>query len=230
MICGEGLSYKMLFKDRTLNLAILISASWHLLCIVGFTPELTPRHIRQNHTNIAFLGAILERVSPASDKPFVLDNVSLLHKMDDSRVIESKDLSVVKLYDVLDFVNSQPKKEEFLPSFYTQVPLVPITQHKKEISRVKFSDFLVKGQAKDRVIIYKPGLDKPFILPSDFSSDYSVDVKFRISKYGFVKDAECVISSGSSEIDRLAIRYLRGWQFVPSSEDNQEGTTRVSFQ
>ena len=92
-----------------------------------------------------------------------------------------------------------------------------------------FSNFFIKGQARDRIIIYKPDLDKVTVLPSDFNSGFSANIKFRISKDGFVKYAECTTSSGNSEIDQLAIRYVRRWQFVPNLEDDQEGIVRVSF-
>jgi len=101
---------------------------------------------------------------------------------------------------------------------------------KKETARVNFSDFFIKGDAKDRIIMYKPDLNKVATFPSDFDSDFSASIKFRISGEGFVKYAECVTSSGFSEIDQAAIRYVREWQFVPSSKDDQEGIIRVSFE
>ena len=100
---------------------------------------------------------------------------------------------------------------------------------KKETSKIKFSDFFIKGEAGGRIIIYRPELDKTIILPSDFNSDFRVNIKFKISKDGFVKYVECITSSGFTEIDLAAIRYVRKWQFVPDSEDNHEGVVRVSF-
>jgi TonB family protein len=102
--------------------------------------------------------------------------------------------------------------------------------HKKETTKVDLSDFFIKGDAKDRIIMYKPDLDKVIEMPSDFNSDFSASVGFRISEDGFVKYAECVVSSGFPEIDQAAIRYVRKWQFVPNPKDDQEGIVRVSFE
>ena len=129
-----------------------------------------------------------------------------------------------------DFMNTQPEKKEFSYSLNDRSSLKLNAYRKKETARVNFYDFFIKGDAKDRVIVYKPDLDKVAMLPSDFiNSDFSASIRFRISKDGFIKYAECVTSSGFSEIDQAAIRYVREWQFVPNLEDDQEGIVRVSF-
>lgn len=126
-------------------------------------------------------------------------------------------------------INAQSEKQDFSYSLDNRDLLKSSAYHKKETTRVNFSDFFIKGDAKDRIIMHKPILDKAVTLPSDFNSDFNVNIKFKISKEGFIKYAECVTSSGFSEIDQQAIRYVRKWQFVPASEDDQEGVVRVSF-
>ena len=207
-----------LFKDKTLIAAIFISISWHFLCIVLFNPVLPTGNIREYKTSISFLGDILGNVISGNEKPLTPSSVSLDHRMDKAEPIES------------DFINTKPEKKEFSYSLNDRSSLKLNAYRKKETARVNFYDFFIKGDAKDRIIVYKPDLDKVAMLPSDFiNSDFSASIRFRISKDGFIKYAECVTSSGFSEIDQAAIRYVREWQFVPNPEDDQEGIVRVSF-
>ena len=204
-------------KDRNLNTAILISVFWHFFCIFLFNPQLATGNIREYKTSISFLGDILENVITGNEKPFTAVSVSMEDKLDNPEPIEAG------------FINTQPEKKDFFYSTDNRSSLNLGVYHKKESARVNFSDFFIKGNARDRIITYKPDLDKITVLPSDFSSDFNSSVKFRISKDGFVKYAECVISSGVPEIDLAAIRYVRRWQFAPNTEDDQEGIVRVSF-
>lgn len=206
-----------LLKDRNLHIAILLSAACHLFFMFSVKPVFSVCHITRHNTSIAFLGGILERVMPGKEKPFTPGYISFENNIDELKP------------DGPGFINKQPEKEEFLrPLADTGYSNLNIYR-KSDIARINFSDLFIKGPAKDRIVIYKPDLDKALVLPSDFNSDFSANVKFRISKYGFVKYAECVISSGFSEIDQAAIRYIREWQFVPDETDNQEGVIRVRF-
>nr|MBU1328150.1 energy transducer TonB [Candidatus Omnitrophota bacterium] len=221
-----------LFKDRVLNIAILISALWHFVFIFSIKPVLPTGHILEHNTSIAFLGDILESVGS------YITEVPLAYYSQDqkksTRNFRPKKIFLENEMDKLDtsvsgFINIQPEKKEFSYFPGDRNPLNLNICRKKEVARVNFYNFFIKGDARGRVIIYKPDLDKVTMLPSDFNSDFSANIKFRISKDGFVKYAECVISSGFSEIDQAAMRYVRKWQFVPASEDDQEGVVRVSF-
>ena len=206
-----------LLKDRILNIAILVSVLWHFLLIVSVNPVFKTGNIIKYNTSISFLGSILERVMPGEEKPL----------MSRLRPKESK-IDKVETSDA-DFINRDSEKIDFFYYSDTGNLFNLNTYRKKEAARVNFSDFFIKGKARDRMIIYKPDLGKVIVLPSDFNSDYSATIKFKISSEGFVKYAECIISSGFSEIDQAAIRYVKKWQFVPSSEDDQEGVVRVNF-
>ena len=208
----------LLFKDRNLNIAILVSVLWHFLCIFLFNPTLSTGNIREYKTSIAFLGDILGNVISGNEKSFTPSSVSPEHIMDKTEPVEAG------------FINNHQEKKDFSYSLADNRGFLNLGAYrKKEIARVNFSDFFIKGNAKDRIIMYKPDLDKVAMLPSDFNSDFSASVRFRISKDGFIKYVECVASSGFPEIDKAAIRYVRKWQFVPNLEDNQEGVVRVSF-
>ncbi len=232
----------ILFKDRNLNIAILISALWHFVFIFSIKPVLPTGHILEHRTSIAFLGDILESVgsyiNPDSYNMGKFSTIispyssgsaeNLLKSLPEGQIFLENKMDKLE-HSVSGFINIQPEKEEFLYSIGDSSSLKLNIYRKKEVARVNFSDFFIKGDARGRVIIYKPDLDKVTILPSDFNSDFSANIKFRISKDGFVKYAECITSSGFSEIDHAAMRYVRKWQFVPATEDDQEGVVRVSF-
>jgi TonB family protein len=222
----------LLLKDRTLNIAILVSALWHFVFIFSIKPVLPAGHILEHNTSIAFLGSILENVGS-----YIAEDPSIYQSQDQeksTRNFRPKKIFLENKMDELEpsvsgFINIKPEKMKFSYSSGDHDPSNLNIYHKKEVAMVNFYDFFIKGDARDRVIIYKPDLDKVTMLPSDFNSDFSANIKFRISKDGFVKYAECVTSSGFFEIDQAAMRYVRKWQFVPASEDNQEGIVRVSF-
>ncbi|MDP2910741.1 MAG: TonB family protein [Candidatus Omnitrophota bacterium] len=218
-----------LFKDRILNTAILISLIWHVAIMVSFTPVIKTGHIKSYDTSIAFIGDILERIVPGNEKVFTLEQVSSIARTDKLDSIDSKKLVPPQSYPISDFIGLEPEKEQLSYSSDERRPLGLKIYFRKESARIQFSNFFMKGEARDRIIIYKPDLNKVFVLSSDFSSDFNVSVKFIVSKHGFVKAAECVTSSGFTEIDQAALRYVRKWQFVPAADDGQEGVVRVSF-
>jgi len=220
------------FKDRVLNITILISALWHFVFIFSIKPVLPTGHVLKHNTSIAFLGDILESVGS-----YIAEDPSAYQPQDQKKSTRDFHLKKIFLENKMDklesgvsgFINIQPEKREFSYSLGDSNPSNLNIYRKKEVARVNFYDFFIKGDARGRVIIYKPDLDKVTMLPSDFNSDFNASIKFRISKDGFVKCAECITSSGFSEIDQAAMRYVRKWQFVPASEDSQEGIIRVSF-
>ncbi len=229
-----GIKYMVFFKDRNLNIAILISVLWHFFCIVSFNPVISTGNIREHRTSIAFLGDILESVISGNEKPFTPASVSMERRIGKLEPVEAGfihspatteangGLSIPpkKSYTLtqVGYINTRPEKKDFSYSLADNRGSLKLDAYrKKEIARVNFSDFFIKGDAKDRIIMYKPDLDKVAMLPSDFSSDFSASIGFRISKDGFIKYAECVASSGFHEIDKAAIRYVGKWQFVPTS-------------
>jgi len=219
----------LLFKERNLNIAILLSASWHLFFIASVSPVLLPERIDQNNSTISFLGSIMERINPANERSFVPGQVSLLNKMDKFKGFQPNAPVMKQADNIPEFIVAQRSKEQLSVPAIEGNAFMFSAYSKKEAPEIKVSNFLIRGEARDRTIIYRPGMPRIFILPSDFNSDYSANIRFRISRFGFIKNAECITSSGSSEIDQAAIRYIRRWQFVPSDQDNQEGIIRVSF-
>lgn len=220
----------ILFKDRVLIIAILVSTLWHFLFIFSVKPVLPVGYILEHNTSIAFLGGILESVGSFVNEDSSPTKVGMESSKNKSQQAFLLGNEMDKSWPGIPcFINIQPDKKEFSYSPDDRSFLKLNVYRRKEASRVNFSDFFIRGPARDRVIIYKPDLDKIAMLPSDFNSDFSASIKFRISKGGFVKYVECIASSGFSEIDQLAMRHVRTWQFVPADEDNQEGVVRVSF-
>ncbi len=216
-----------LFRDRNLTMAILISALWHFVVIFSIKPVFPEIHIIKHNTSMAFLGDILGSVGnyAAGDAPVYRpsDQLKFAKQILAGNKIDKQEPGEQG------FINIQTDKKEFLSSPVNDSSLELNISRKKESARVDFTDFFIKGDARDRVIMHRPDLNEVMAMPSDFNSDFSANIKFRISKEGFVKYAECITSSGFSEIDQAAIRYIRKWQFVPGQQDNQEGIIRVSF-
>lgn len=230
----------MLFKDRNLSIAILISMSWHLVCIFSFTPILVSGNIRKNAAKISFLGSILDKFIAVQEKPLDLNRISVIEKIRDSGserlnlpYAEYPNEATLLLPQAsLDSGDTQPDKENIVFSEdKSKEGIFKIHHERKKRERMEFNDVLLSGGVKNRAVLYKPELPKISVLPSDFSFDYQVAVKFRISRHGFVESPECIISSGSTEIDQAAMRYIRKWQFVPDEEVSglQEGVIRISF-
>lgn len=216
-----------LFKDRNLSIAILISILGHFVFMFSIRPVFPAGRIIKHNTSIAFLGDILESMGSYArknleDQEKFARNLPLKQIFFDNKIGKLEPIGS-------GFISISPEKKEFLYPLNDASHLKLNIQHKKEISRGNFSYFFIKGDARDRLIVYKPDLGKVTVLPSDFNSDFSANIRFKISKEGFVQYAECDTSSGFPEIDQAAVRYVRKWQFVPVAEDGQEGVVRVSF-
>ena len=224
----------MLFKDHNLNLAILLSTSWHLICIFLIVPVLASGSIKENSTTVSFLGSILQKVAAVPERPFNLDRVSLMQKIERMRDVDSGQLSLTRPENTSIVPRVESDKEGFM-SFGDSHETIAFKTHykKKERPRIKFKDAAVSGEAKNRMVLYKPDLSKMSFFPSYFSSNYNASIRFKISRHGFVERPECTVSSGSSEVDQMAIRYIRRWQFVPHGEGlegGQEGLVWVKFE
>lgn len=222
-----------LFRDRSLNIAILISASWHLLCIFSIAPVLRSGPVIDNFTSVSFLGSIMERVSAVQEKPFALDSVSLMQKIKKMKNIDSEEVILTPPITISKIAALKPEKEKFMFSEDRYINIV-FDRHynNQKVSRIRFKESSFMGNARNRMVLYKPDLGRFSTLSYDFNSNYSVSVRFLISRHGFVERPECIASSGSFEIDHMAAEYVRRWQFIPHDETLQgvhAGIARVSF-
>lgn len=223
----------LLFKDRILNIALLISASWHAVFMFTVAPVLISGDIKKNATVIASLGAILEKVAVIQEKALDLDQTSFVRKLRQSDAIESVPArNALAQPEILDkAVDVSIEKETFV-FFEEKGNVITLYSKKKDRRLLDFKNSMLRGEARNRMVLYRPRLPRPLVLPADFNSDYSAAIKFRISKEGFVERPECVLSSGSFTIDQTAIRYIRQWQFYPYHDETgagQEASIRLNF-
>lgn len=221
------------FKDRILNIAILISASCHLVFMFAFAPVFVSAGFKKNDTAIAFLGAILEKIAVVPDRVFSLDRSSFIHKLKRVNYEEAAPVRAALAAPEISAMVSggEIDKDDFVPSMDKGVAA---STHSREKDRPLFSvkKNILEGEAKNRLVLYRPDLTRQPVFGSDFNSDYTVGVKFIITKDGLVQNPECVLSSGSFVMDQAAIRYIRRWQFCPYYDERragQEALIRLNF-
>ncbi|MDP8230899.1 MAG: energy transducer TonB [Candidatus Gorgyraea atricola] len=216
----------MLLKDRNLNIAIIVSASWHLVCMFSVSPVLISPDIRKDYAAVSFLGSILEKVKPLPEKSIDLDKSSFVEKLEERKTVHLDDFELGLPEVFSRSAQAKSDKEEIDLSVKKDVGFISeLYSSDRGKRRLRFKDALVGGDAKNRTLLYKPDLPK---LPYLLSGFYEATIRFIVSKDGILRDPECIVSSGSSEIDQLAIRYIRRWQFAPHDED-QEGIVRIKF-
>lgn len=222
-----------LFKDRNLNIAILISASWHLLFMFAVTPVLISGNIKKNTTGISFLGSILEKVAVVPEKSFNLDKASFMHKLKQVGEIKSEPAnSTLTPPEISGKVSGTELEKEIFMFSAEKGVVVNVYFKKKDKPLIDLKNSILTGEARNRLLLYRPELSKASTFPSDFNSDYTVGIKFNISEHGFVERPECILSSGSLVVDQAAIRYVRRWQFYPYDEEADERpevTIRLNF-
>ena len=123
-----------IFKNRPLNIAILISTSCHFIFIFSITPILGYGNIKRNFTKVSFLGAILEDVVSIPEKTFSLD------VLQDRYIKESFSLSSPEVGPKL--ITMQPDKEKFIfKSIDTAFKLYPQKKHKPMIALKNILDW-----------------------------------------------------------------------------------------
>ena len=222
-----------LFKDRNLNIAIVISASCHIIGMLSISPVIISGNMKDTHGTVSFLGSILERVIAVPENSLTLEDDYFIQNLERIAIAKSEKISLVSPDVGSKSIASQPDKGRFASNKDKgSVPFFGLRQSKRERPRIEFSNVFIAGEAKDRMLLYKPDLPRVIVLDSDFSFDHEVVVRFRIHQYGFIENPECLTSSGSPEVDRAAIRYIRKWQFVPldrKTDTLQEGMVRLRF-
>lgn len=222
-----------LFKDKKLNIAILISTSCHLICVFSIMPVLVSGVIRKEETTISFLGSILEKISAIPEKTFSLQDFSNDQNRGIYRYVGLETLDLAPPKNLSERLSIRLDKEKIILSEKKHNIVTSYIHHSKKKSlKIEFKDFTIIGHAKNRTILYNPPIPTLPVLDSYFSSDYSVSIRFRVSGHGFIEQPECIVSSGSFEVDSMAIRYIRKWQFIPYYEESdigEESIMRLSF-
>ena len=223
----------MLFKDRNLNIAILISVSCHLIFILLIRPTFASVELKKNPVAISFLGSILEEIVAVPDRTFNPEKLSFMQKVQRDSV-SLKRFTLTPPGIIAQRMNLQGEKGNYpIPRNKYEIASLIQKYKARESNKIKFKDFIITGEARNRIVLYRPKLPVISIFPPHFSLHYIIAVRFRISAQGFVERPECIISSGSPEIDTIALSYIRRWQFVPSYDEDrgnsQEGVVRIRF-
>lgn len=79
-----------------------------------------------------------------------------------------------------------------------------------------------------RDIFYEPPLPREYLRTDNIEGGFNLEFEFLVSPQGRVVAIRKLTSSGYSEIDAQAIRYLKKWQFAPSPRE-QWGKIRLNF-
>lgn len=223
----------MLLKDRNLKIAILVSASWHFAFIIFITPVILSGNIKKNSTAISFIGSILERVAAVPERPLSLDKNYFIRHIESTAAAGLNKVTLTQPKIISDPIDTQQDKGEFVSYEYKKNSSVfALHTEKKYKHIVEFSDVVVGGDAKNRIVLFNPYLPRVVALDSNFGLDYRVIVGFKISRHGFVERPECIMSSGSPEVDQLALRYIRKLQFMPGTGESDglmEGFAAVNL-
>ncbi|MBU1006543.1 MAG: energy transducer TonB [Candidatus Omnitrophica bacterium] len=225
-----------LLKDRYLNIAIAISTSCHIIGMFLVAPVTVSGTIRHNHGSVSFLGSILGSVVNIPDTSLALDKNYFIHNIEKISADKPEHVNLPAPSIEPKSTADRPDKDGlFLKENKSYAPVFEGHYARRKKTAIGFSDILVAGDARDRLLLYRPEMPDANILNPDFSLDRDtseVVVKFNISQHGFIENPECVVSSGVPAIDQMAIRYVRKWQFVPHDEDIEvlpEGMVRIRF-
>lgn len=224
----------------TFNTAILISVIWHVLlgsvfCIVIFPTCSTPAVF----SKVNFLGPILLEDACLQ--------VQLNQKPMFTRVQHERTIQFVKKLDAdLNKIPRRKPQENF--NFFEQLKYTTkigdFIGIEKRLPGVLFGTTSgeyepvvseISGPAGRREVLYRPDLPPVVRWPAKMDQDlyndiFNVKLKFYVTADGKVDFVEKLSSCGYTEIDVLAIRYMKMWQFTPvAGKSKQWGNIWLKF-
>lgn len=226
-----------MFRDKTLNVAFLISVSWHIFCMFCFTIVMLPAGFPIHKiSNVSFLGPILEKTAfelmlekkaqfkQTSYRDIMnLNNVFLSHnegaldkmKLDNSFLKTEGDEANVSANDLFgNFKVVPPFFQASLAGQETPPQQPPIYAHGE--------DLVIEGPLASTEILFKP--EAPVVTKriEVGQESFAVELKFKSSSAGKVEEAVLSASSGYPDVDMAAINYIKGFQFsVPDAGDSR---------
>ena len=225
-----------MFANKAFNIALLISLTWHLMCMFTVNIIISPGKYRTRElTSVSFLGPILEKTALdiiLANKPIGITTRYQRNLKDEYIFPEEKkpfpensvkDHITARVEDKMNMAFAKVSEEE------KEVPEIA-TKATGRGTYFKNSE-QVSGAASIREVLYKPIRPK---LPAWIiaRSPFKMELEFIVSPQGEVKKIVPVVSSGDAEIDLLGIRYLRNWRFVPllqASSKEQNGRIKLIF-
>ena len=226
-----------MFANKAFNIALLLSLTWHLMCMITVNIIVSPGKYRARElTSVSFLGPILEKTALdiiLANKPIAI-TTRYQRNLKDRYILprEEKPFSENSVKDhitarVEDKMNMAFAKA---PEENKEVPEI-ITKATERDTYSKNSEE-ISGAVSIREVIYKPVRPK---LPAWIitRSPFKMELEFMVSPQGEIKKIIPVVSSGDAEIDLLGIRYLKNWRFVPlvqASSKEQNGRIKFIFE
>ena len=221
--------------------ALLISLCWHVFCFFAFTIVIVPIGIGPKRlSEIYFLGSILDNNSSDNSSTELASRSYMKHNRESSAFSASKGSSLERIRVEKDksyHVNQKDKSKPIGTIINTDKKVINLDSVETEVKQKKQIPE-ISGQARNRSVIFKPPLPDYESLMSNSNvdiSDLSLKVKLKvvISSEGSVKSAESIETSGYPEIDLIAIRHLKKWQFSPLNPDSvgadEEGAVTIEF-
>lgn len=238
-----------MFRNKTFNIAFLISVSWHLVCMFCFTIVVLPIKFPMAKVSaISFLGPLLEKTAfelmldrKAEPKKFLYGEPM---RLGNTVLIKGEEILLDKPQFEGDFLARKDEKagvsaHDLFGTFKIMPPLWPSSiggaQAKdvlKPLSVVRDNGRLtIEGPLADREILFEP--EAPIIVKRVESNQDSfiVELKCAVSPGGKVEEAGLLASSGYPDIDLAAINYLKGFQFSSTRETTKQmrGTVKLNL-
>lgn len=220
---------KALFRNKPFNIALLISLSWHLLCMLCITIVVLPANFQMSKTStVSFLGPILEKTAFEMMLPKKSPSRHPLYRkhmhVDDS-LLASTRTGVEKVRFESFFTQDKRKglrvsakdlfgQFKFIPPFRrTGVDVQQRGTRTRQDAWQK--DIFIEGPLADQEILFKPELPAIAQQLDRGQDSFSVELRFKVIPDGTVDDVSLLASSGYPDIDLVAISYIKGFRFSP---------------
>lgn len=229
-----------MFANRAFNIALMISFTWHVLCMSLVNIVVLPgKYKMRDLTSVSFLGPILEETAlniMLANKPEAVITTYQYSLRDVPNYVDKEDAALRdKIREEAErYVadNAEDRLGSALnPHFKEKKEMPNFVKRTARPNRQPKPSSAIDGTAAGREIIYKPKIPK---LPSriDAGTPFTMELEFWISAQGEVKKIVPVVSSGNPEVDLLGIRYMKAWKFAPTTEalqEEQNGKIKLVF-
>lgn len=222
-----------MFRDKTFNLAFLISLSWHLFCMFCITIVILPANFPiAKASSVSFLGPILEKTAfeLMLERKIPTRRTSYREPMYFDGTFLTKD---EKGIDKLKFDNYflTGKREEIKPNakdLFGDFKFTPSfsqgTLNKPSAKGPRLEGggdgLFIEGPLAKREILFKPELPVLAKRIEPGQESFVVELKFKVSSKGSVDEVLLLASSGYPDVDMAAIGYIKGFQFSPLSRQD----------
>lgn len=225
-------------RKSEFKISLMISIAFHLVCLFGITVVILPKSLPVAKTStIAFLGPLFEKT--AFD--LMVEQANSLLETDYttppleggfSGIAEEVILDKMEYtsFDIIKKVGVNRSRIRNVLLGHKMIPEYGFADEGELWQSDEKEDFFISGPAGNLEIISKP--DCPQIQISDTEVEYGpylVELDFVVNSMGGVSEIVPRISSGYPEIDIIAIRYLKKFQFaIPDTKKKSfRGNIRI---